>query len=127
MVVPVMPAPDPHRRKFDIGNSSRDVQPGLALHADWLDPIGILRTTDQKVAAETDPNRCVGADATVIAREFAAFNSVARCVDRPGKPGLICKAEIHAVAVDGRDVRFGTAAFALEDAFETPHRADDAP
>src|SRR3984957_3720806 len=123
-VVPVMPVAGPHRRQFDIGNSGRAVQPGLALHADGLECIGILRTADQKVATESGPDRRVGADAAVISREFAAFKPEGRCAHRPRKPGLIGKAEIHAVAVHGCDVGLRTAAFALEDAFETGHRAD---
>src|SRR5579863_8196327 len=76
-MVPVMPAPELDRRQFDIRDAGRDIQPGLALHAERLQPVGILRTADQKVAAETDTDRRVGAQATVIAREFAALKPAA--------------------------------------------------
>jgi len=91
----------PDRLQFDISDTGRDVQPGLALHADGLQRIGILRSADQKVAAAAEPDRCVGADATVIAGEVAASNPAGRCVHRPGKPGLIGEADIQAVAADG--------------------------
>src|SRR4051812_47623104 len=60
-------APVRHRGQFEIGNPRRDVEPGLALHADRLQRVGIGRTTDQKIAAATDTDRRVGADAAVIA------------------------------------------------------------
>src|SRR5258707_11380599 len=108
-----------------MGSAGRDVQSGLALHADGLQCIGIRRAADQKIAAETDADGSVGSDATVVAREIAASKPPRRCIHRPGKSGLIGEAEIHAVAADGCDVWFGTAAFALKYTFETGHRADD--
>ena len=87
---------EPDRLQFDIGDADSDVQPGLALHADGLQRVGILRPADQKVAAAADPDRCVGADATAIAREIAASNPAGRCIHRPGKPGLIGEADIQA-------------------------------
>src|SRR3984893_2054342 len=126
VVMPAMSAMrEPHRLQLDIRYPGRDVQPGLALHADRLQRIGIRRTADQKIAAETDPDRGVGADTAVIAREIAAANTAGRCVHRPGKLGLVGETEIHAVAVDGCDVWFGTAAFALEHTFEAGDRADN--
>jgi hypothetical protein len=47
MMMPVMVMPaitDLDRLQFDTGNAGRDVQPGLALHADRLQRVGILRT-----------------------------------------------------------------------------------
>ena len=99
------------RLQLDIGDPGRDVQPGLALHADGLQRVRIRRTADQKVAAETDADRRVGADPAVVTREIAASNPPSRRVHRPGKPGLLGEAQIHAVATDGCDVGFGTAAF----------------
>ncbi len=64
------------RLQVNAGDAGGDVQPGLALHADRLQGIGIARTANQKVAAETDADRCVGADAAVAARERAASQSV---------------------------------------------------
>jgi hypothetical protein len=88
------------RLQFDIGDAGSDIQPGLALHADRLQRIGVLRPADQKIAAAADPDRCVGADATVIAREIAASNPAGRCIHRPGKPGLIGEADIQAIAAN---------------------------
>ena len=51
--------------QLDLGDAGGDVQPGLALHADRLQGIGILRTADEEVAAEADADRCVGADTAV--------------------------------------------------------------
>src|SRR5450432_4405995 len=113
------------RLQFDIGNAGGDVQAGLALHADGLQRVGILRTADQKIAAAADPDRRVGADATVIARQIATSHPAGRRIDRPGKFGLLGEADIQTIAADGCDIGFGTAAFALEYAFEAGHRADD--
>src|SRR4051794_17191817 len=89
---------EPHRLQLDISDAGRDVQPGLALQADGLQRIGIRRTADQKIAAETDADRCIGADATIAAREVAASNRAGRRIHCPGNSGLIGKAEIDAVA-----------------------------
>ncbi len=62
----------PDRLQLDIGDPGRDIQSGLALHADRLQRVGIRRAADQKVAAKTDADGSVGADAAVIAREIAA-------------------------------------------------------
>ena len=116
---------EPDRLQLDIGYPGRDVQSGLALHADGLQRIGIRRAADQKIAAAADADGSVGADATVVAREIAASKPARRRIHRPGKSGLIGEAEIHAVAADGCDVWFGTAAFTLEHTFEAGHRAHD--
>src|SRR5260370_19736325 len=108
----------PHRRQFDIGDPGRDVQPGLALHADWLQREGIRRPADQEVAAETDTDRGVGADAAVIAREIAAPDPCVRRIHRPGQSGLVGDTEINSIAANRRDLEFGTPAFALEHAFD---------
>ena len=87
-MVPVMPRmAEPDRLQFDIGDSGRDVQAGLALHADRLQRVGILRTADQEVAAETDADRRIGADAAVIAGEFAASKPAGSARSPPTKTG----------------------------------------
>jgi hypothetical protein len=48
------------RLQVETGNAGRDVQPGLTLHADWLQRIGIGRAADQEVTAKTDTDRRVG-------------------------------------------------------------------
>src|ERR1700704_603577 len=116
---------EPYRLQFDISDTGSDIQPGLALHADGLQRIGILRPADQKVAAAADSDRCVGADAPVIASEIAASNPGGGCVHRPGKPGLIGEADIQAVAADGCDVGLRTPAFTLEHTFKAGPRARD--
>jgi len=45
----------PNRLQFDISDTGRDVQPGLALHADGLQRIGILRSADQKLPPPPSP------------------------------------------------------------------------
>src|ERR1700730_9022087 len=117
--------PKPDRLQLDIGNAGGDVQAGLALHADGLQRVGILRTADQKITAAADPARRVGADATVIARQIAASHPAGRRIDRPGKFGLLGEADIQTITAEGCDIGFGTAAFALEYAFEAGHGADD--
>src|SRR5580704_7591193 len=129
MMVIMMPAVTAMREldrlQVDIGNAGRNVQPGLALHAERLQRVGILRTADQEVAAASDPYRRVGADPAVVARELAAPNPAARCVHRPGKLGLLGEAEIDAKPADGRDVGLGRASVAFEHALEAGDGADD--
>src|SRR5258708_12310926 len=129
MAMPVMPVrtagPEPHRLQFDIGDTSGDVQPGLALQADRVQRVGLLRTANQEIAAATDADGRVGADAAVIAGEIAASNPGGRRVDRPAQPGLVGDAEVEPEATDGRQIWFGTAALALEHTFQAGGRADD--
>jgi len=66
MMVTIAAMREPHRLQFDVGHAGRNVEPGLALHADRLQRIGILRTADQEIAAAADPDRGVGADAAVM-------------------------------------------------------------
>src|SRR6202790_840034 len=128
MVMPVIgpaAAADPPRFRLDFGDAARDVQAGLALHAERLQRVGVLRTADQEVAAATNPDRSVGADAAVIAGEIARSNPPGRRIHRPAQPGLIGDAEIQAKSMHGCDVRFGAATLALKHAFEAGGRADD--
>src|SRR5260370_27107308 len=88
MAMPVnMPARtatrEPDRLQLDVGYPGRDIQSGLALHADWLQRGGSRLAADQKVAAKTDADGSVGADAAVIAREIAASNLPRRRIHRP--------------------------------------------
>jgi hypothetical protein len=46
---------EPNRLQFDIRYSGRDVQAGLALQADRLQCVGILRTSDQEIATPPIP------------------------------------------------------------------------
>src|SRR5207248_10325022 len=82
-------ASEPDRLQFDAGDPGRDIQPGLALHAERLQSVGIGRTADQKIAAKADADRRVGADAAVAAGKLAASEPSRRRVHRPGKPGLV--------------------------------------
>ena len=102
----------------DIGDSGGDVQAGLALQADWLQRVGISQAADQKIAAEADTDRRVGADAAVIAGKLAAADPAVRCAHRPGK--LVCSVKPRStpIAAHGRDIGFGAAALAPEHAFE---------
>src|SRR5258708_21334654 len=129
MAMPVMPVrtagPEPHRLKFDSGDTSGDVQPGVARQADGLQRGKILRTANQEMAAATDADRRVGADAAVIAGEIAASNPGGRRVDRPAQPGLVGDAEVEPEATDGRQIWFGTTALALEHTFQAGGRAND--
>src|ERR1700687_3908460 len=101
MAMAVMPAitamGETDRRQFDVGAPGRDVQPGLALHADRLQRVGIRRPADQKVAAETDTDRGVGADASVVARKISAPDPCVRRIPRPGQSGLVGDTEIHPI------------------------------
>src|SRR5258708_262497 len=98
MAVPMMDTAiaamaEPYRLQFDIGDPGRDVHSVLALHAEGLHRVGFRRTADQKVASESDPDRCVGADAAVIAGELAVSNPPGGRVHRPGQSGLVGDAE----------------------------------
>ena len=48
---------EPNRLQVDIRYAGRDVQAGLALQADRLQRVGILRTADQEIAAAADTDR----------------------------------------------------------------------
>ena len=71
------------RLQLEIGNPGGNVQPGLALHADRLQRVGIGRTTDQEIAAAADADRRVGADAAVTAGEVATANLAVRRAPPP--------------------------------------------
>src|SRR4051812_1236482 len=111
--------------QLDAGDAGRDVQPVLALHADRLQRVSIRRAADQEIAAAADADRRIGADATIGARKFTISETIVRCVDGPGELGLRGDTEIEANPAHGGDIRLGPAAFALEYAFETGHRAYD--
>jgi hypothetical protein len=51
---------EPHRLQFDAGHPGATFNPGLALHADRLQRLGIGRTAQEKVAAEPDPTASAG-------------------------------------------------------------------
>src|SRR5216684_1544918 len=109
MPVMMMVRTEPDRLQFDAGDAGRNVQPGLALHADRLQRVGIGRTADQKIAAATDPHRRIGADAAVIAREIAAPDAAARRIHRPGKSRLIGDTKVQTEPAHGCDIGLGTA------------------
>src|SRR5713226_2782486 len=125
MVVPMMPAMrERDRLKLDAGDAGRDIQSGLALHADRLQRVGIGRTADQEIAAPANTDRRIGADAAVAPCEFAATKPQVRRVDGPFEPGLLGDAEIDPNPPQRCDIGFGTVSLALEDAFEAGHRTD---
>src|SRR3954451_952143 len=124
----VMASPSKHHRdQFKIGDTSRDVEPGLTLHADRLQRVGILRTADQEVSTAADTDRRIGADAAVIAGKIAPTKPVGRRVHRPGQPGQLGDAEIQAEPMNGREIGLRPAAFALEYALQAGHRPDNEP
>src|SRR5260221_14064388 len=112
------------RLQLDPGDPGGTIEPGLALHAERLKRVRVRRPADQEIAAATDADRRVGAEATVIAGEIAAADAAVRRIHRPGQLSLRGDAEIEAIAAHGRDVGFGTPPLALEHAFEAGHRAD---
>ena len=69
MIVPARTTGD-IRLQLDAGDPGGDVQPGLALHADRLQRVGIGRTADQEIAAAADADRRIGADTAIGACEF---------------------------------------------------------
>src|SRR5882762_4023380 len=113
------------RLEVEIGDAGRDIQAGLALHAQRLQGIGILRTANQEVAATADTDGGVGADTAIAAREFAVPEPAVRRIHRPAEMGLRGDAEIEADAPDGRHISLGPAAFALKHALQARHRTDD--
>src|SRR6266702_1008538 len=123
MIVPARA--EMNRLQFEAGDACGDIEPGLSLHADRLQGVGILRATDQEIAATADADRGVGTHATVIAGEFAASEPAVRRIHGPGELGLLGEAEIDANATYGCDVGLGPASLALEHAFKARHRADD--
>src|SRR6185312_16924697 len=113
------------RLELEPGDTGRDIQSSLALHADRLQRIGVALTTDQEIAAAADADRRIGADAAIGAGEIAVTEPRVRCIDRPGELGLRGDADIDAEAAHGGDIGFGPAARALEHAFEARDRTDD--
>ena len=112
------------RLELNAGDAGRDIQSGLALHADRLQRVGIGRTADQEIAAAADADRRIGADAAVGPCKFAASEPDVRRIDGPFESGLLGDAEIDADPTQRRDIGFGTAALALEYALEAGHRTD---
>src|SRR6201996_8447803 len=106
------------RLELDAGDAGRDIQSGLALHADRLQRIGIARTADQEVAAPAAADRRIGADAAIGAGEFAEAEPRGWCVNGPYELRLRGDAEIDADAPHGREIGLGPPAGALEHAFE---------
>src|SRR5579871_61351 len=107
-----------NRLELDSGNAGGDIQAGLSLHADRLQRVGVARTADQEVTAAADADRRIGADPAVIASKLAIAEARRRRADRPGKLRLRGNTEIEANAPHGRNIGFGTAARALEHAFQ---------
>src|SRR5260370_12048924 len=75
MVMPVMIVPaaaaEVNRLQLEAGDTGGDVQPGLPLHADRLQRVGIGRTAHQEITTPADADRRVGADAAIIAGGIA--------------------------------------------------------
>src|ERR1700682_4612571 len=124
MVVPAAAA-EANRLQLEAGAPAGDVQSGLALRADRLQRKGMGWAADQEIAAAADADRSVGADAAITAGEIAASEPAVRRIHRPGEFGLLGNAEIEADPAHGCEIGFGTAAVALEHAFEAGDRADD--
>src|SRR4051812_19421940 len=74
--------------QFEPCDACGDIEPGLSLHADRLQGVGIRRTADQEVAAAADADGGVGADAAIAAGQFAASKPAVRRAHRPGESGL---------------------------------------
>ena len=113
------------RLQLEACDAGRDVQPGLALHAERLQRVGVGGTANQEVAAAADADRGNGADAAIAAGEFAAPEPGVRRTDGPSQLGLLGDAELSTDALHLGDVGLRPAACAAEHAFETRHRADD--
>src|ERR1700756_2061206 len=111
--------------KLEAGNACGHVQPGLALHADRLQRVGIARSAHQEIATAADADRGVGADAAICAGERAKAEPRGRRGDGPGELRLRGDADVDADAPHRRDIALRTAARALEHAFEVCDGADD--
>src|SRR6185437_6515848 len=121
VVVPVVMAPvrtGSHRLEVETGDAGRDVQSGLALHADRLQRVGIGRTADQEIAAAADADRGIGADAAIAAGEFAAPKPAGRRIHRPRNLGLFGDAEIKTDAANGGDIGIRSSALTLENTLQ---------
>ena len=67
-MMPATAMAEADRLELEAGDAGRDVEPGLALHADRLQRVGIARAADQEIAAAADADRRVGADAAIKRR-----------------------------------------------------------
>src|SRR4051812_31546260 len=113
------------RGQVELHDAARNVQAGLALHADRLQRVRIGGTANQEVAAEADANRRIGANAAVAAGQRAARHAGGRSERRPLHGGVVGEAEIEAEAADVGDITFGAAAGTLEYAVQGRIRTDD--
>jgi hypothetical protein len=111
--------------ELEAGDTGGDVQPGLALHADRLQRIGVARSADQEIAAAADTDRCIGADAAVSAGKATEAEPRGRRGDGPGELRLLGDADVDADTPHGRDIGLRPAARALEHAFEICDGPDD--
>ena len=131
MVMPVMMVPVPaampefNRLEVEAGDARRHIQSGLALQADRLQSVGIVRATDQEIAAAANAYRRIGADAAIGAGEFAKAEPRGWCVNGPDELRLRGDAEIDADAPHGRNIGLGPPAGALEHAFEVSDGTHD--
>src|SRR5581483_5190801 len=124
-MMPVAAVAEANRLELEPGDAGRDIQSGLALHADRLQRIGIARAADQEVAAAADADRRIGADTAIAAGELAIGEPRGRRTDGPGDARLRGDAEIEPETPHGGDIGLGPMARALEHAFEARHRAND--
>ena len=94
VMMPMAAMAEANRLKLKARDASRDIQSGLPLHADRLQPIGIAGAADQEVAAAADADRRIGADAAIAAGKLAVSEPCGRRTDGPGDPRLRGDAEI---------------------------------
>ena len=60
-----------HRLKVETDNAAGDVKAGLALQAQRLKCVGVLRTAPHQIAAATQAERDVAAHAAIVSGEIA--------------------------------------------------------
>jgi len=114
-----------HRLKVKTDNAAGHIDTGLALEAQRLKRVGVLRAAPQQIAAAADEERDVAADAAVVAGEIAAAEALGRCMHRPCEAGVLGHAEVDAEARNMREIRLRLTALTAKYAFQGCRGRDD--
>src|SRR5882757_343191 len=117
----------PPRPQFQAFQSGRDADADLALHAERLQRDRIVRSADQRVAADADAERRAALRTGVVAGKVARPKPRHRRKHAPGQHRLLGDAEIESDLADGRDIAVFRHALGAQHAAEIGHRADDEP
>src|SRR5258705_1925261 len=107
------------RPQFQAFQPGRDADADLALHAKRLQRDRIVRSADQRVAADADTERRAALRAGIVAGKVARSKPRHRRKHAPGQHRLLGDAEIESDLADGRDIAVFRHALGAQHAAET--------